>query len=643
MVAIVLFHLNDQWYPSGFLGVDVFFVISGYVVTPLIIESIQLSFESASLKPIWHFYQRRFFRLFPALLVTLAFFLVPLFVFSNVDDLSSISKQALYSVFGVGNLSAYTISGDYFLSGTNPLIHTWSLAVEEQIYLITPIFLILCFVLIRKTPVFYFGLILLTLISFLAQMPGSLFSQFYSLLGVAFIDEFSFYSSLNRIWQFGLGGILALTRFKSYKFSTVVIWPAFFTLVTLLTFPLFSRGAASVSASLLVGFILYARTLNRSFGYVGRFFCWLGDRSYSLYLVHMPVVYLFLNQPEETLSTRSVAIYSLVVLLILILGALQFQLIEQRMRLSTRVPRPISFRSKLLISLILVTFVSIGYLAVGTLASNRLSPLIPASLTSVKEDTHILRVSDCVDVEFNPIKCSWGKVGSAKSILLVGDSQAYGAADGFIKAAIRLNMRISVGSVSGCPFLKSGTSGRKIVDCEKFKKDVFSYIDSTKPDIVVIANRTSGYLNPDSGWRSLVTKTGKSVKSSSEAEKIYESDLINFISRIQKSSQFVLFQNIPEPENIGSPPSVWSYFVNKESYDGTVRTSFFADNSVRALEKRLSEKYNFTLFDPFAVLCSDKCISGLDVKDNFMDSWHLSTAASENLELDLIAMLQEIE
>jgi hypothetical protein len=48
-------------------------------------------------------------------------------------------------------------------------------------------------------------------------------------------------------------------------------------------------------------------------------------------------------------------------------------------------------------------------------------------------------------------------------------------------------------------------------------------------------------------------------------------------------------------------------------------------------------------FDPFAALCSDNCISGLDAKDNFMDSWHLSTAASENLELDLIAMLQEIE
>jgi hypothetical protein len=302
-----------------------------------------------------------------------------------------------------------------------------------------------------------------------------------------------------------------------------------------------------------------------------------------------------------------------------------------------------NLRPKIIISLALFSVVAIGYLTTDSLASNRLSPIIPTTLTAVKADTHILRTSDCVDVDFSPSRCSWGNASSAKSILLVGDSQAYAAADGFIEAASRVDAKISVGSISGCPFLNVQTSGRKIVDCEKFKRDVLKYIERTRPNVVIIANRTSGYLNPESGWRTFVTDTGEMVKSATDARKIYEAELAGLVTRIQKTSHVVLFQNIPEPENIGSPSSIWSYLVNRESYSGTAKTKVFTDIKVRSLETRLSTQYDFTLFDPYKFLCRDQCLFGIDAKDKFMDSWHLSTVASKNLDLEIAAMLQKLD
>jgi peptidoglycan/LPS O-acetylase OafA/YrhL len=643
VVSIVLFHLNDDLFSNGFLGVDVFFVISGYVVTPFIVQAILQSDEDRSFKPIFCFYRRRFFRLFPALLSTLAVFLLPLLIFSKVEDVGAIAKQAIYSIFGLGNLGAYTISGDYFLLGTNPLIHTWSLAVEEQIYLIAPLFLCLSYFISRRKASFQFSLFSLAVISFVTSIPNSLLTQLYAFTGIAFVEDFSFYSSLDRFWQFGLGGVLALIKFKRFKFMTQIVWSSFFTIVTVLFFPFLSRDTSSLLVSLLVGLVLYSQTLNQGFGNLGRILFYLGNRSYSLYLVHMPIIYLLLGQTKTKSIFQSLMLSVLVVFLVLLLGSLQFRFVEQTMRISTRSSISMNLRPKIIISSALFSVVAIGYLTSDSLASNRLSPIIPTTLTTVKADTHILRTSDCVDVDFSPLRCSWGNASSAKSILLVGDSQAYAAADGFIEAASRVDAKISVGSISGCPFLNVQTSGRKIVDCEKFKSDVLKYIERTRPNVVIIANRTSGYLNPESGWRTFVTDTGEMVKSAIDARKIYEAELAGLVTRIQKTSHVVLFQNIPEPENIGSPSSIWSYLVNRESYSGTAKTKVFTDIKVRSLETRLSTQYDFTLFDPYKVLCRDQCLFGIDAKDKFMDSWHLSTVASKNLDLEIAAMLQKLD
>ena len=141
------FHAFETHFPLGYLGVDIFFVISGFVVTPLIlrIHSEKFLYWIIELKS---FYKKRFFRLAPALAGTLAFSAVAVLLFGNLNDHQKFTRQGIASVLLIGNYGASRYSGDYFSPNPNPLVHTWSLSVEEQIYIILPFVL---FVFLRRS------------------------------------------------------------------------------------------------------------------------------------------------------------------------------------------------------------------------------------------------------------------------------------------------------------------------------------------------------------------------------------------------------------------------------------------------------------------------------------------------------------
>ena len=144
VLAVVVFHANETLFPLGYLGVDIFFVISGFVVTPLILR-IFSEYEGGESRSsnIRLFYRRRFYRLAPALAVTLIFSVVSIFLFAPISIHERFARQGIATLLLIGNLGAYRYSGDYFSSNPNPLVHTWSLSVEEQIYIFLPILLIL--------------------------------------------------------------------------------------------------------------------------------------------------------------------------------------------------------------------------------------------------------------------------------------------------------------------------------------------------------------------------------------------------------------------------------------------------------------------------------------------------------------------
>ena len=160
VLAIILFHVADRSFPNGYLGVNIFFIISGFVMGPLIYKMIagKTSIKNLVIK----FYLRRFFRLAPAFVAIVTGSLIMFYLFSPIVDHDRISGQALFSSLLIGNFGAYKFANNYFHPNTNPLIHLWSLSTEEQIYLIIPFFLIVLsfFIVFSKKKVDLFYLLL---------------------------------------------------------------------------------------------------------------------------------------------------------------------------------------------------------------------------------------------------------------------------------------------------------------------------------------------------------------------------------------------------------------------------------------------------------------------------------------------------
>lgn len=138
VIPVILFHAGFQWFSGGFVGVDIFFVISGYLITRILLTEIQSGSFTFS-----GFYERRARRLLPALFVVLLACLPAAWILLFPEDMEDFARSLRSVPLFISNIYFNNSSG-YFDSATElkPLLHTWSLAVEEQFYLIFPVFLI---------------------------------------------------------------------------------------------------------------------------------------------------------------------------------------------------------------------------------------------------------------------------------------------------------------------------------------------------------------------------------------------------------------------------------------------------------------------------------------------------------------------
>jgi peptidoglycan/LPS O-acetylase OafA/YrhL len=229
VIIVVLFHAGLPL-PGGFVGVDVFFVISGYVITALLLRKL----ESANRIGFRLFYEKRIRRLIPALTLVLVTTLAVTFLLgSPFDDQQAVTAQtAIGAITLSANAVIFLNSGGYFATPptNNPLLNAWSLSVEEQFYLVFPLLLLGLWILAkklhRKLPperTLLIGLGLVAGISFLLSVTMS-FGLIH--LRLSDPDWFAFYSSPTRAWEFAVGGIayLAIKNGPGKLTSLILFW-----------------------------------------------------------------------------------------------------------------------------------------------------------------------------------------------------------------------------------------------------------------------------------------------------------------------------------------------------------------------------------------------------------------------------------
>jgi peptidoglycan/LPS O-acetylase OafA/YrhL len=284
VLAVMLYHAEFKVFSGGFIGVDVFFVISGYLITQMVLGDFEKGSFSLS-----HFYERRVRRILPALLVMLAATVPLAYVFLSADPLADYSAALLGATWFSSNFVFWSEAG-YFdrASEFKPLLHTWSLGVEEQFYLFFPAF----FWVLYKFKWLIPGLSAVVVISFLM-------AQF----GLSRDAEWPFYMLVSRAWELGLGAMLAVVLAHS-RLSDVRVTGLLAELLVLsgllaIIVPvlMFSELTATPGPLLLVptlGACLLI-WLTPATSYVRRLLSlkWLvglGLISYSLYLWHQPVL-----------------------------------------------------------------------------------------------------------------------------------------------------------------------------------------------------------------------------------------------------------------------------------------------------------------------------------------------------------------
>lgn len=216
VLAVIAFHISPRLFPSGYLGVDLFFVISGFVITPLIVKIFhiqpdeKLRFKTLISK-LGYFYKRRFLRLSPAAGFTFLISIPVLMVLGDFSLIKRLADQTIASILLLGNYGAYKFSGDYFNPGIpNPFIHTWSLSVEEQFYILFPLLVLLASLIsfTKSTNGIRIKILLsvVGIISLLLFIDSNILIPLYSKF-FAVPKSFVFYSPITRLWQFSLGGV----------------------------------------------------------------------------------------------------------------------------------------------------------------------------------------------------------------------------------------------------------------------------------------------------------------------------------------------------------------------------------------------------------------------------------------------------
>jgi len=492
VLAVVLFHANESYFPLGYLGVDVFFVISGFVVTPLILRIFTDQSNGGRLSNLRYFYKRRFYRLAPAMAVTFVFSAVTVLLFAPIADHQKFARQGIATLLLAGNVGADRYSGGYFSPNPNPLIHTWSLSVEEQIYIFLPILLILVLHNRRSPKKFSkaaFGFI--SVLSFMSFLFPVFLQPLYSRAGIRIPSQFSFYSPFDRIWQFTIGGLTFLildqyqNRIKRFSLQAKILFVI--AVVIILFCPIhLSLKASSILATLIAVLVIATKALDVLPFFMFQILTWMGDRSYSIYLIHMPLLCIAKYSPAMRISNienRLVQI-TFAIIISIMLGALSYSKIENTFRHRDKACKTeVKFISFALILTLIVPLVAFVSMDIGSrkqywgIDRSVLQPEYAGFL-----DPKCLR-----DSVVGP-PCVYRNIGATKTVLLIGDSHAGQISQAVIDTAKSLNWNTVVWTHSGCPIQFQRSIVYQVSDvCLEINSKMKTWVLESKPDLIIVS------------------------------------------------------------------------------------------------------------------------------------------------------------
>jgi peptidoglycan/LPS O-acetylase OafA/YrhL len=635
VLAVVFFHADVELFSGGFVGVDIFFVISGYLITGIIAGEIRSGQFS-----LLRFYERRIRRIFPALFTMIACTTVAATFLFMPAELKDYSQSLAAAALSLSNLLFWAESG-YFDAPAElkPLLHTWSLAVEEQFYFLLPLLLLLGSRFLKGRVV---GLCAAT----------ATLSLLVSVWQLRADPSAAFFLLPARAWELMLGALLALGLVQPVRHpvarellaalgAALILWSVF-VYNALTPFP----GPAALLPCLGAALIIYAGSGGQTA--VGRLLgtppaVFIGLISYSLYLWHWPVIVFGKYYAIKPLEPVQMAV---ALALSFCLAVASWRFVERPFRHSA-LPAPQSARRAYAGAAAL----TVAAIAVGLVGHVRdgLPERLPAHVAAYAAGTEDINPARqrCHEQGLERATrgelCRVGPAGKRPSFIVWGDSLADALQPAFALQAERVGIAGWYVSHSGCPpLLGVARADRpRSHGCRKFNDAVMKVIERTDIDTVVLVGRWSGYNPGDENPRlykprSPLTDQLAAQDGQGSPDELFYRALRRTVARLREQQRHVWLVEQP-PESKTNDPSVIArtVFVGKQPEHLWLASSEHErrQHLVNLTFDRLQRELGLRTLDPAQLLCATgACVNTRNGHSIYRDLDHVSTYGAALLE-----------
>lgn len=523
---VLPYHAGLMLFPGGFVGVDVFFVISGFVITGQLLKET----ERDGTVSLFGFYARRAKRLLPAAALVLVATAIMVFLWVPRITWKVTGGDIVASALYVINWRLADRSVDYLAEDVppSPVQHFWSLAVEEQFYLLWPLLLLAAVVVARRLGMRRNTVLVAGLAA--VAIPSLIWSAHM----VVAQPERSYFDTTVRLWEFTIGAFVAIAATRLDRMpqwlGAVLAWTGLAMILVSariydheMTWP----GPAALLPTVGAGLFIAGGVAAASYGPVrligNRFMLFIGYLTYSLYLWHWPLLIV----AREHYGGISVTTGMIIVTLSIIPAWLTFHLLENPLRNSSLLREPkaalsVGANATLVGAAAGLTLVVLFASAASPVAGNargaavlssnpasdpvaQVSGAITPNPLEAPEDVPDLYAEGCqVDVNSSePVSCTYGPDDAHLTVAVVGDSKAAQWVPAFQVLAEQNDWRVETFTKSACQFATVETSldGEVYQTCRDWTDKVLDRLTGAeRPDVVVTAGqRSHGVVGGDDG------------------------------------------------------------------------------------------------------------------------------------------------
>ncbi len=643
VVLVVAFHAGLS-VPGGFTGVDVFFVISGFVITAMILREV----DQTSLSFVG-FYARRVRRILPASALTISVVaLASIAAISPSAQRTTGTTGIAGSLFTANMLLSRARNGYFDVSPTsNPLLHIWSLSVEEQFYLVFPALLVVGFLIARRRfpttdPRRVVGAIVGVVAGGSFLVSWYMTNHSFAVGGLSFNSQTAFYLAPTRAWEFAIGALIALVipmivrlpraiapalacagialvAVGAWGISGTTPFPGNAALLPVIG-TAFLIVAGSVAAN-PISRVLSLRPLTR-----------IGDLSFSWYLWHWPfIVFASALFPAEGRAPFIAAVIS-------VLPAwLSFKYLETPIRLDTR----IRGRRALTVAAICIVVPAGCSLVLLHAPKPPQSTATKTFLVSTgrAHQTERRRCNQGVPVAGLPARCTWSVSPSHGRVILIGDSNAGHFVEPAARASNTLGYDLTVATFPDCPFVdlvvQNAVRPAAIQRCRNFVTQSLRQIVAEKPSLVMLAASGPLYLTSKTSFRD--PTTGEQATTSDRKAALWSTGLARILDQLTTARiPTLLIRTVPQWESwdARSCAEARAYLAPRSCGTDQTRAEVaaFRSRNVAAENRALRTVPAVTAVDFTDALCSPKqCTTNRQNLWLYKDGRHLSVAGALTL------------